>query len=171
MLYYKPPKSSIWGHKLRKMRPDRQRKLTRDFFAEGVSEYKFEIGSLTILSSSAQLIQRFERLLKVTAYKNQFSILTQRQCQKCIDEIIKEPSFQITRQLLLLQCFVISKWRIHNKKVVTNSRIMLFYGLQPCMSTFLQFNSHEEFLIIKNLLLDLGLCKLNEKHLKERSIR
>jgi len=36
----------------------------------------------------------------------------------------------------------------------------------PCISTFFQFETVEQFLSVKQVLEDIGLCKLNEKYLK-----
>ncbi len=44
--------------------------------------------------------------------------------------------------------------------------INLFYGMKPCISTFLQFETVEHFEFIRQVLEYLHFCKLNEKHLK-----
>ncbi len=67
---------------------------------------------------------------------------------------------------MLLQSIDISKWRIEGQAVATQSRIMLYFGMKPCISTFLQFETTGQFEFIKQALSDLNLCKLNEKHLK-----
>ena len=38
--------------------------------------------------------------------------------------------------------------------------------MKPCISTFLEFQTIEEFEFIKGVLSDLEFCTLNEKHLK-----
>lgn len=167
MLRYKPPKSSIWGHKLRKMQPQREARLFQQFLDKAVGEYKFAIGSLSISDSSDSLVQHFEHLLATTACNGFFPKLTEVQCQKCKDHIIKTATPETLGKLLLLESYAISKWRVNGHDVATNSRMVLYYGQLPCISTFLRFNTREEFQLIKTVLSDLGLCKLNEKHLSE----
>jgi len=38
--------------------------------------------------------------------------------------------------------------------------------MKACISTFLQFQTVEEFQFVKEVLSDLQFCVLNEKHLK-----
>ena len=45
------------------------------------------------------------------------------------------------------------------------------YGRLPCISTFFQFETVEQFQSVKRVLEDIGLCKLNEAHLKPIKIR
>ena len=67
---------------------------------------------------------------------------------------------------MLLQSVDISKWLIEGQPVTTQSRVTLYYGMKPCISTFLQFETTSQFEFIKRVLADLDFCKLNEKHLK-----
>ena len=67
---------------------------------------------------------------------------------------------------MLLQGVDISKWFIEGQPVTTQSHVVLYYGIKPCISTFLQFETTSQFEFIKRVLADLEFCKLNEKHLK-----
>jgi hypothetical protein len=67
---------------------------------------------------------------------------------------------------MLLQSIDISKWLIEGQAVATQSQFVLYYGMKPCVSTFLQFQTTDEFEFIKRVLSDLQFCKLDEKHLK-----
>ena len=79
-------------------------------------------------------------------------------------ELIRNPA--LLPGAMFLQTIDISKWRIEGQPVPTQSLIMLYYGMKPCLSTFLQFETVDEFEFVKRVLADLQFCKLNEKHLK-----
>ena len=169
MYRYSPPKSSIWGHSLRKMPPARERELLSKFLATAVAEYKFTNGILTISNDPFRAtIQRFERLLGIAAKGNGFYSLTAQQCQQCLEEILRDDALTAgkTSSFSLLQGVAISKWRIHGQEIPTSSEITLYYGEHPCISTFLQFEDIGHFLFIRRVLEDLRLCKLSEKHLQ-----
>ena len=67
---------------------------------------------------------------------------------------------------MLMQSITVSKWSIEGRAVATDSRFHLYYGVKPCISTFLRFDVLEQFRYIKQVLEDLGFCTLNEIHLK-----
>jgi hypothetical protein len=180
MYRYTPPKSNIWGHSLRKMRPARQRELFGEFLSIAVADHKFLAGSLTVTDytvssrgmiinhSAGEAVQRFERLLDIKAQNHSFHSLPPEQVEKCLNELIRDnvskPDEPI--RLMLLQPVAIGKWRINGQEIAISSEITLYYGLRPCISTFLQFETVEQFRYIKRVLEELRFCKLNEKHLK-----
>jgi hypothetical protein len=181
MYRYSPPKSNIWGHSLRKMEPTRQKALFDEFLKLAVAEHSFTGGSLTTSIGSPPLfwpleaqktwghvtdkdVQRFEQLLGTGARKGAFYSLTPQQCEMALNEIIKNST--MIPGVMLLQGVNISKWLIDGQPVAIQSQIKLFYGMKPCISTFLQFQTVDQFEFVKRVLSDLQFCKLNEKHLK-----
>ena len=181
MYRYSPPKSNIWGHSLRKMEPARQKGLFDDFLKRAVAEHSFRGGSLTLIVGPAPAflplegqgmwghvtskdIERFEQLLGTASRGGAFYSLTPQQCEMALNEIIQNRA--LIPGVMLLQNVKISKWLIEGQSVVTQSQITLYYGIKPCISTFLQFQTTDEFEFIKRTLSDLQFCKLNEKHLK-----
>jgi hypothetical protein len=166
MFYYRPPKSSIWGHKLRKMPAARERALFRQFLDAAVGEFKNDSGNFSVFDPTRELIKKFEALFGMPALGDGFFNLNGEQCELVVDEVIKTAAAGGAGRFMLLQSFEISKWRIDGNDVPTNSRMGLYYGKLPCVSTFLHFNSQEEFHYVKRVLEDLNFCKLNEKHLK-----
>jgi len=181
MYRYSPPKSNIWGHSLRKMEPTQQKALFDEFLKTAVAGHSFTGGSLTLYVGSAPPflpleaqgmwghatsndVQRFEQLLGTTAREGAFYSLTPQQCELALNEIIRNSA--ITPGVMLLQGVEISNWLIEGHSVPTQSRITLYYGMKPCISTFLQFETTEQFEFIKRVLSDLQFCKLNERHLK-----
>ena len=181
MYRYSPPKSNIWGHSLRKMTPAQQKGLFNDFLGRAVAEHSFTKGSLTLFVGSAPEflpleaqgmwghvtsndVQRFEQLLGTGSHNGMFNSLTPQQCEVALDEIIKNSA--LIPGVVLLQSVDISKWLIEGRPVATQSQMMLYFGMKPCLSTFLEFQTTDEFEFIKRVLSDLQFCKLNEKHLK-----
>lgn len=183
MYRYSPPKSNIWGHRLGKMQPARQRKLFAEFLKTAVAEYSFTGGSLNFVVGAAPAhlplelqgqwghvtnddVRRFERLLGATATDGDFNSLDPQQCEMALTELIQHSA--LLPGTLLLQSFDISKWMIDGQAVTTQSQIHLHYSMKPCISTFLEFKTISHFEFIKRVLADLNFCKLNEKHLKPK---
>jgi len=170
---YHPPKSTMWGHRLGKMRAERARSLFEQFLATAVSEYRFISASLNIYDASGQIVSRYERLVGTGAREGRFEELTQVQCTKCLDEIVKDESSSSSglSPFLLAQSLEVTKWRIGNEAVATSSLISMYYGRLPCISTFLLFDTVEQFQHVKRALGDLRFCKLSEKHLKPINVQ
>jgi hypothetical protein len=179
MYRYSPPKSNTWGHSLKNMKPDKQRTLFAEFLKRAVAEYTWEKGSLTFFAGEAppflqgkgpwghvtdKDIHRFEHLLGAGAKNGSFPELSPLHGEAALNEIIRDGA--LLPAILLLQHVVISKWRVEGQAIATQSRIMLYYGMKPCISTFLEFQSVEQFQFVKKTLSDLHFCTLNEKHLK-----
>ena len=146
MLFYQPPKSSIWGHSLRGMPAARARALFTDFLGAAVGSYAWR----------ASRMQRGNEELP----HDQF--------EACIQQIIAEQTAKKTSRAWVAQHFDISAWRIHGHLIKTFSTITLYYGSGACISTHLQFDKKEHFDYIRQTLEDLGLCTLNEKYLKRK---
>jgi hypothetical protein len=181
MYRYSPPKSNIWGHSLGKMPPARQRELFAEFLKRAVAEHSFTNGSLTFFIGDAPVflpleaqgqwghvtredVRHFEQLLGASAREGAFYSLTSQQCEVALTELIQRST--LLPGSMLLQSVEISKWLIEGQPVATQSRLMLYYGMKPCISTFLEFEATSQFEFIKRVFADLDFCKLNEKHLK-----
>lgn len=168
MFYYSPPKSSVWGHLLRKMPASRARERFEQFIMIAVGEYELENARLSIVDPSGQLVSRYEHLIGAAANSGQFATLNKEQSELCLNEIIRTEALGLGTMtyLTLLQRFKITKWRIGEKDVATRSTIGMHYGLLPCLTTQLQFETIEQFENIKQALESVCLCKLNIKHLR-----
>jgi len=146
---------------------------------KAVAEYSMTGGNLTLFTVSdspffppdaqgmrghvtREDIERFEQLL--SAPEGSFHSLTAGQCETALAELIQNGA--LVSGSMLLQGVDISKWLIEGQPVDTQSRIYLYYGIKPCISTFLQFETAGQFEFIKRVLSDLNFCRLNEKHLK-----
>jgi hypothetical protein len=163
------------------MQPARQRELFAEFLKRAVAEHSFTGGSLTFFIGDAPAflpldvrgqwghvtsddVRYFEQLLGTPAHEGAFYSLTAQQCEVALTELIQRSS--LLPSSMLLQSVDISKWLIEGQPVTTQSKIMLYYAMKPCISTFLQFETTSQFEFIQQVLADLAFCKLNEKHLK-----
>src|SRR5262245_29338123 len=113
MFYYQRPKSSIWGHLLRKMPAGREKRLFDQFLTTAVAKHRFIHSCLWIHNSPSELVSRFERLLGLPSREGRFDALTLEQSAKCLDEIIKdeESGAGAAGRFGLSQGFDVSKWR------------------------------------------------------------
>src|SRR5688500_17330734 len=91
MFRYQPPKSSVWGHLLRKMSAERAKARFQEFLATAVAEHKFSSASLRIQDASGLIVPRYERVVGMPAQDGCFfASLTHEQSDRCIDELIKD---------------------------------------------------------------------------------
>jgi hypothetical protein len=170
MFNYHLPKSSIWGHSLRKMEPARQKALFGGFLAKAVAEYSSSNGSLTVLGAAlrndgnvSRQLQHFTLLLGSSPH-GAFWPLNGEQAERCVNEIIRDETLR--PGVMLLQGFQVTKWSINGRPAATDSMFNLYYSFKPCVSTFLKFETMEHFQYVKQVLQDLKFCTLSEKHLK-----
>ena len=169
MFRYQPPKSSVWGHRLGKMPAERAKARFQAFLAAAVAEYHFGSANLMIQDVSGQVVPRYERLVGMPAQNGcSFAALTHEQSDRCIEELIKDEATDpgAAAPFALAQLFEITRWRIDGQEAPTNSRAIIHYGQLPCISTHFNFETVEQFHSVRRVLEDVGLCKLNEKHLK-----
>jgi len=174
-----PPKSSVWGHSLRKMKPDKEKMLIDNFFRKAVAEYHFSVGSIffqrTLDTLSNEDIVKesknyFIELLDITPNEIALSNLSREQFDLCLNELLNNNDLFISGKsgIVLNASMQISKWLINYKEVSTESTLSVSYGAKPWISTFFTFSSMDEFDYIKGVLEELGICRLNEKYLKEK---
>jgi len=151
------------------MPPDRAKGRFQEFRNTVVAEDTFSSASLRIQDESGEIIRRYERLVGIPTQDGcSFARLTLEQSDRCIDELIKDEASTpgTAGRFALTQMFEITKWRVDGQAVPTTSSVIIHYGQLPCISTFFQFDTVEQFYSVKRMLEDIGLCKLNEKHLR-----
>jgi len=175
MYRYSPPKSSVWGHGLRKMSPAREKQLSQQFLETAVAEYEFAIASLNVgaiaadrVEAARQVVRYFERLLGRDALNTSFPILTKAEFDRCLAALISTPDFLAPRRphISLSVHYKISQWRIRGAAIPTQSTLAFYFGTSPRIITFLLFSTVSEFKFVQSVLAELGLCTLSDKHLK-----
>lgn len=150
------------------MPTERARALFTEFLATAVAERKFSSANLFV--QDAQRVPDIEIVVGIPARAGCFDSLNEDQCEKCINEIVQDESSLPGgfNPFMLVQTYEISKWRIDGQDVPTSSRVVMNYGPRIFISTFFQFDTKEQFEHIKRVLADIGICKLDEKHLKAK---
>src|SRR5262245_60981678 len=176
MYRYMPPKSSVWGHKLRRMSPAKQNQLFVEFVQRAVAEYRVSHVSLMISKkafAAAETIQPvveyFENLLGAASHNGYFSRLSAHQFDQCFVSLVEDPALLSgpSTILILNRCHAITKWRINGVDCPTDSSFDLSFGPEPRLSTFLTFHSIQQFRYIERILAELRFCRLNQRHLKQ----
>ena len=150
------------------MPADRAKARFQEILVTAVAEHKFSSATLSIQDASGQVVPRYERLIGMPAQNGCFYRLTLEQSNRCLDELIKDEASApgAASHFALAQLFEITKWRVDGQEVPTSSSVTIQYGQLPCISTFFQFETVDQFHSVRRVLEDIGLCKLNEKHLK-----
>src|SRR5579859_1858042 len=179
MLQYRPPKSHIWGHSLKSLAPEAIRSRFAAFMTATVAESRFVAGRLLVgqakpvaESKPENLLARFERLLELPPQDGSFE-LTEPQFDKCLDEIIRDPELlkDPDTLVLLTEFLQVGAWKIDGREVKTSSLLTLGLGKHSYLTTLLSFNDRAEFDLVRQSFLDVGLCDLSEKHLREAKQR
>jgi hypothetical protein len=168
MYRYRPPKSSVWGHRLRRMPVSRVRALLSAFFEAGVDEYRFHSSNIWTSNASPDIVAHYEQATGKSAEHGRIANLTYEQSESCLAVLLADEEEFRTNDihLSLWQDFVITKWRHRDSESLTNSILGVQYDIWPHLSTNLQFESVDQFNYVRGVLGDIGLCSLNEKHLK-----
>jgi len=146
--------------------------LFDEFLAIAAAAYHFTYGSLGRIGLSGEMTAHFERLLGIPSRDGHFN-LDEQQTKLCLSEIIRyESAAQSgTRPYLLLQSIAVTQWRIDGKDFATDSTFNMNYGILPCLSTSLRFDTIEHFHSIQRVLNDIKLCKLDARHLRPVKMR
>lgn len=176
-MYYSPPKSSCWGHSLRKMKPDIQKERFDKFFAKAIKDYTFQSGSIFYQPAFGESLtsptfdNHFMKLLKIKDTKL-FYHLTEEQLNLCFNELLKNPPLFISGKtgVTVSSFFLIKTWNINGKDVPTKSHMHIYYGAQPLVSPGFSFDSMTEFDYFNQIFQDLKICELNPKYIKKGKV-
>jgi hypothetical protein len=170
---YQPPKSSIWGHGLGAATPLQQRERFEAFLRDASCEYAFAGSWVTFTQhpdAKPELVSRcidalgapYAHAMALTddVFERYFKVLA-------TDPTLIDALFTFS----LLRKAKVTRWRIGERSVNTDSEFNINFGLRGRLSTFLEFNSTEEFDAVALALSQARLCRLNPKHLKLRRER
>jgi hypothetical protein len=175
---YSPPKESCWGHSLRKMLPEKQKELFNKFFDLAICEYSFSSGSVFYQPDFQDILQRklhtefdeyFQRLLNISKSQPEFSNLSRKQFEICLNELIKNPSLYVSGKsgATVTACYHIKAWKIDNKIVPTDSLLIIYFGARPIITPMFHFEEMAVFEYLKQIFEKLKICKLDPKHIKK----
>ena len=175
-MYYSPPKSSVWGHSLRKMKPAIQRERIEAFLSKSVGEFFYSTGSITFVpptfssTDSVEFDSHFATLLGLAEPQPAFSNLTEAQFELCYQELVERPSLYESGKhgATLAAFYMISCWKVAGDSVETSSLLGVYYGGKPLIMPRFEFETDEVFESLRDSLAAVGLCRLNPKHIKGR---
>jgi hypothetical protein len=165
---YTPPKSSVWGHGLRGMPISRVQTLFNRFLEATASEFHFNTADLWTSGTSASIVSRYEALVGKPAIAHRIADLGQALSERWLAQLIEdETEFRSGAVYLsLTQEYDVAKWKCRESDQVTPSRLTVHYNTHSRLGTALQFESLAQFEFVRDALEEVGLCKLNSKHLK-----
>jgi len=175
-MYYSPPKSSCWGHSLRKMKPEVVRERLATFLARAASGVSYATGSIFLQPGFGSPISRtdfeahFTTLLGLDQAQPRFSNLTEAEFELCYLELLKRPDlYELGHSgVTLIGMFTIESWRIGARDVATESLLGLYLGARPIIVPRFQFETMEIFEYLRNAMLDAKICRLDPRHIKGR---
>jgi len=157
------------------MSPEKQHKIIQEFFRQAVGEFLFTGGSFDVYGIPRVEIQRFEAMLETpVAEDDMFYSLSQHKSDKCLRKLIRFHALDpaSARRFTVVQDFKVTKWRMREATVDTDSDLFISYGKHSHIGTTLRFESLDHFTQIQRIMREIGLCELNDKHLtvvKQRS--
>ena len=165
---YQPPKSSIWGHRLRRMPAGRAQERLERFLELAVARYTLGPGQLVVHGEEPSLDALLAESVEMSTLGSGSYQLTSEGAARAVAALARWEGEHPGRPapVHLVRSYVIEAWRIDGRPVATKSMLTMHYGALPCLSTFLEFGSVEEFERIGAVFAEVGLCKLNPKHLK-----
>ena len=146
----------------------RAKNLLHRFLEVAAFEYRLISADLWTNGADPKVIARYERAVKVRAELERNTSLTSEQSELCFAELLKdEAAFRSGGvRLSLWEKFEVTRWRMSDSASPTTSILRMHYDNSPHLGTTLQFETIDQFVYVKNLFKQHGLCNLNEKHLR-----
>jgi len=173
MLRYRPPKSSVWGHGLRRLPIARVHELVHRFLEVAAESYRFRTGNLWTSDASPEIVSRYEAAAERPALHDRIADLNPDECRRCFELLLTdEPDFRAKDiHLSLWQQYEVARWKSQVSEQITPSLLTVHYDVYPHLGTTLYFESKEQFHLVCSLLQASGLCALNPKHLKPARVQ
>jgi hypothetical protein len=120
--------------------------------------------------ATAQTVARYEKLMGAPIERDRGTVLTREQAERCLAQLIEdENTFRTSGDgISLWYQYEISEWKGMEcgPSPLPVSIITISYGNWPRLQTELFFSSAGEFDRVRRALAELGLCRLNPKHLR-----
>lgn len=175
-MYYSPPKSSLWGHSLRGMRPDVLRERCDGFLARTASGTSYATGSVFLQPGPSSPLNRdrfevhFTTLLGVDDALRSFSGLDEARFELCFQELLDHPELYEPGRcgVVVSAMYSIDRWKIGDRVEPTQSAVSLLYGAMSVIVPRFEFATMETFDHLRQGLMDAKICTLNPKHIKGR---
>jgi len=149
------------------MTPLRIHAAIDSFLYLATSEYKIISIQLSIIHCRDEVKSVFSKYVDLTVNNGTNIDLSIQQYIDCLSAIESAHQLFTENDLYILNVFFeISKWKIKDQLHDTKSELIIWHTPFPCLTTEFQFEKLDHYYYIKQILEDLKICKLNEKHLK-----
>ena len=171
---YTPPKSSVWGHFLRKVLPSKLYKKTPKFLNELINEseviYFFNVHEGFENCKAKYWLDKANKILKRPVPEYEDYELSESEFKEILNMLIEnEKELKDTdSQILLSERYEISKLSINKEIIDTNSTIEITYGNEPHIQTNLIFRNLNDYKYIEKHFEKHKICKLNPKNIKQK---
>ncbi|HEY8876707.1 MAG TPA: hypothetical protein VIN03_04025 [Roseateles sp.] len=168
MLRYKPPKSSVWGHRLRRMPIGRVHGLLQQFLETTADGCKWGDGNLWMSNADPDTVSRYEAAVGRATTQGYIQGLGYGECQRCLELLLAdEQDFRANEvHLSLWRPIEIGQWKRRTSDLLKPSLLTVQYDVHAHLQTTLFFESPDQFQFVADALRNLGLCALNRRHLK-----
>lgn len=169
MYFYRPPKSSNWGHALNRKPFKKVYEVQGLFISEFINSYTSR--SWLWLQGDAPDSELGQHLTSIAKPSHgSCDTMTFEQGEQCIDVLIdwQEKGLKLPDSYMGVTHNIENiEWKIGDQIIPTKSCLSFNYGSYTTLGTSLFFESVEHFEAIKLFLEKVGLCKLNPKYFKE----
>lgn len=173
MLRYQPPKSNVWGHALRGMKPSKLHALASRF-EDRVAASVAKRSAMAFLSPvDYQAVPPVSAMREVEEavgrpFEHGQLILSEEELDRALAFLVRSEDrlLDLTYDFSIWRSVEIDAWKIGELHSKTRSEIKWVYGTSPRVCTSLWFQSRDEFYHVQVAFQELGICRLSEKHLK-----
>lgn len=185
MIRYMPPKSSIWGHSMRRKTVAEFHRCVEEFIAEAVHEFKSysNIMFFDLPADAPDTVRGFEDALRSvlapasvptgTTYR-----MVDTEFDSCLDLFRRYEKVTRAKGMgvrivppILTRYYDISSWKFAEDARWTSDLCQLNegYGYMQVLGTSLAFSSVDEYQWVKDIVKRVFGLALNDKHARPRS--
>ena len=175
MLRYMPPKSSIWGHSMRRKLPQEFRNCVATFLDEAV--HKRTTQSCSVWTTRDDLVDSLRAETQISANRDQLRSLhkiSEAEFETCLDWVIehrnKIPAFDGPGFIDLRRQYLMSWKCAADEQPPMTSQLGEIYGTKQLLGTHLQFRNVSEYRQIKAIVERIFGFEMNDKHVRPKGV-
>ncbi|MCR9115804.1 MAG: hypothetical protein NXI22_02515 [bacterium] len=174
MLRYSPPKSSVWGHTMKRKPPQEFRECVVAFLEEAAGKYTATCQLITNAGDAFVESLRAETKISATSHRlRTHGTISESEFEACLDWIVanpnKVPGIKDGFVFNLSRYFHIDFWKCAEHEGSANlSTLVEGYGTLQHLGTQLIFSDADEYHQIKALVKRFFGLQLNDKHVRPK---